>query len=40
MVNYSEEEITEIILTNYAGKKIALLAPKVRGRKGHYREIF
>ena len=40
MVNYSEEEITEIILTTYAGKKAALLAPKVRGRKGHYRELF
>lgn len=40
MVNYSEEEITEIILTTYVGKKIALLAPKVRGRKGHYRELF
>ena len=40
MVNYSEEEITEIILTTYAGRKVALLAPKVRGRKGHYRELF
>ena len=40
MIKYADEEITEIILTKYAGKKIALLAPKVRGRKGHYRELF
>lgn len=40
MVKYADEEITSLILSNYSGKKIALLAPKVRGRKGHYRELF
>jgi len=40
MVKYSDDEIADIILTVYNGKKIALLAPKVRGRKGHYRELF
>ena len=40
MVKYSDDEIADIILKVYNGKKIALLAPKVRGRKGHYRELF
>ncbi|HJV19210.1 MAG TPA: excinuclease ABC subunit UvrA [Sediminibacterium sp.] len=40
MVKFSEEEIVERIFTKYAGKKISLLAPLVRGRKGHYRELF
>ena len=40
MVKYSDDEIAEIILKVFNGKKIALLAPKVRGRKGHYRELF
>lgn len=40
MVKYSDNEITDIILKDYNGKKIALLAPKIRGRKGHYRELF
>ena len=40
MVKYSDDEITDSILKVYNGKKIALLAPKVRGRKGHYRELF
>lgn len=40
MVKYSDNEITDIILKDYNGKKIAILAPKVRGRKGHYRELF
>ena len=40
MVKWSEEEIVENIFTKYKGKKIALLAPLVRGRKGHYRELF
>jgi excinuclease ABC subunit A len=40
MVKYSDNEIADIILKDYYGKKIALLAPKIRGRKGHYRELF
>jgi excinuclease ABC subunit A len=40
MVKYSDDDITDSILKVYNGKKIALLAPKVRGRKGHYRELF
>lgn len=40
MVKFSEEEIVGNIEERYAGKKITLLAPVVRGRKGHYRELF
>jgi excinuclease ABC subunit A len=40
MVKWSEEEIVENIFQKYAQKKIMLLAPLVRGRKGHYRELF
>ncbi len=40
MVKWSEEEIVENICHKYEGKKITLLAPVVRGRKGHYRELF
>ncbi|HEX5652338.1 MAG TPA: excinuclease ABC subunit UvrA [Chitinophagaceae bacterium] len=40
MVKWSEEEIVENIFTKYRDKKISLLAPLVRGRKGHYRELF
>ena len=40
MVKWSEEEIVENIFKRFYGKKIALLAPLVRGRKGHYRELF
>src|SRR6202789_3093887 len=40
MVKFSEEEIVSNILENFANKKIILLAPAVRGRKGHYRELF
>jgi len=40
MVKWSEEEIVENIFTKYQGRKISLLAPLVRGRKGHYRELF
>jgi excinuclease ABC subunit A len=40
MVKWSEEEIVENIFTRFYNKKIALLAPLVRGRKGHYRELF
>jgi excinuclease ABC subunit A len=40
MVKWSEEEIVANIRERYVGKKIELLAPLVRGRKGHYRELF
>jgi excinuclease ABC subunit A len=40
MVKWSEEEIVENIFQKYYNKKISLLAPLVRGRKGHYRELF
>src|ERR1700759_4254215 len=40
MVKWSEEEIVENIFKRFNGKKISLLAPLVRGRKGHYRELF
>ena len=40
MVKFSEEEIVQHIIEKYEGKKISLLAPLVRGRKGHYRELF
>jgi excinuclease ABC subunit A len=40
MVKWSEEEIVENIFSKYQGRKITLLAPIVRGRKGHYRELF
>ena len=41
MVKWSEEEIVENIFKKYQGiKRSALLAPLVRGRKGHYRELF
>lgn len=40
MVKYTEDQILEIIMDTYTGKKINVLAPLVRGRKGHYRELF
>ncbi|MEA4935069.1 MAG: excinuclease ABC subunit UvrA [Paludibacter sp.] len=40
MVKYSEDQIVDIILKDYEGKKILLLSPLVRGRKGHYKELF
>ena len=40
MVKYTEERVIEMILNDYAGKKIFILAPLVRSRKGHYRELF
>ncbi len=40
MVRYTEEQITELILNDYAGKRVVLLAPVVKARKGHYRELF
>lgn len=40
MVRYSEEQITKMILDSYKSRKINILAPVVRGRKGHYRDLF
>lgn len=40
MAKYTTREIAEMILSDYAGKKIALMAPLVKNRKGHYRELF
>ena len=40
MVKYSEDQIVDLILKDYEGKKTFLLAPLVRGRKGHYKELF
>ena len=40
MVKYTEEQILDLILKDYKGKKIYLLAPLVRSRKGHYKELF
>ncbi|WP_294720647.1 excinuclease ABC subunit UvrA [Prevotella sp.] len=40
MVKYTEEEVINMILTAYSGKRIFILAPLVRNRKGHYRELF
>ncbi len=40
MVRYSEQQIVDLILTHYQGKEILVLAPVVKGRKGHYRELF
>ncbi len=40
MVKFSEEEIVENIFQKFKNKKITLLAPLIRGRKGHYRELF
>ena len=40
MVKYSEEQILDLILEHYIGRKIYLLAPLVQGRKGHYKELF
>jgi len=40
MVKYSEDQIVDLILKDYEGEKTFLLAPLVRGRKGHYKELF
>ena len=40
MVKYTEEQILDLILKEYKGKRIYLLAPLVRNRKGHYKELF
>lgn len=40
MVHYTDGQIAELIKTGFTGKKVALLAPIVAGRKGHYRDLF
>ena len=40
MVHHTDEQIVDMIVCDYSGRKIALLAPLVQGRKGHYRELF
>ena len=40
MVKYTEEKVIEMIQQDYAGKKILILAPLIKSRKGHYRELF
>ena len=40
MIRYSEEQICNLIIKSYNNRKINILAPVVRGRKGHYRELF
>jgi excinuclease ABC subunit A len=40
MVKYSEEQVLQLILEKYQGKKTYILAPLVRNRKGHYKELF
>ena len=40
MVRYTDEQIVDLILTKYSGKKVYVLAPLVKNRKGHYKELF
>ena len=40
MVSYSDDQIKELILSDFADQKIAILAPLIKSRKGHYRELF
>jgi excinuclease ABC subunit A len=40
MVSYNDEQIKQLILTDFKDKKVSVLAPVVRSRKGHYRELF
>ncbi len=40
MVKYSDDQIVDLIIENYQGKKVVILSPKIKGRKGHYRELF
>ena len=40
MVRYSDDQIVDLVMEEYAERKINLLAPVVKGRKGHYRELF
>ena len=40
MIRYTEKQIIDLIINNYSDKKVVVLAPVVKGRKGHYRELF
>jgi len=40
MVKYTDDQILSLIKSSFAGRKILILAPVVKGRKGHYRELF
>jgi len=40
MVRYSDKQVLELVSEAYAGEEVLVLAPLVRGRKGHYRELF
>ena len=40
MIKFTDEQIIDLIVREYAGKKILILAPLVKGRKGHYKELF
>ncbi len=40
MVHFTDEQICDLIIEQYTGKKVALLSPVVKERKGHYRELF
>lgn len=40
MVSYSDEQIKKLIIEEFSGRKVSVLAPVVRSRKGHYRELF
>ncbi len=40
MIRYSDDQIVDLILERYAGRRLLLLAPLVKGRKGHYKELF
>ena len=40
MVKYTDDQILKLIKTSFSGKRILILAPVVKGRKGHYRELF
>lgn len=40
MVRYTDDQILELIMERYSGKRVMFLAPVVKGRKGHYRELF
>ena len=40
MISYSDEQIKDLIIKNFNGKRINILSPVIRSRKGHYRELF
>ena len=40
MIRYNDEQIVDLIIERYGGKRLLLLAPMVKGRKGHYKELF